>query len=128
MPYQTYEDAVVADFLEVLLARVTHDSIRRVKSITVRRGAGLPEAHLRKILDRKAIGTPLQGSELIFEELIFHFTCKTCGMSHIVTADDLFGTLFICPQCGWSHEVKEARRLELVEITPYRFIDHDSAH
>ena len=84
----------------------------------------MPEATLRKILDNKIVGTPLQGSELIFEELTFQYTCETCGVSHIVTADDLFGILFICSQCGWSHEIKEARKLELVEITPYMTIGY----
>ena len=121
---QAYEDAFVTDFLEKLLTHLALESIQRVKRIKIRRGAGLAEATLRKILDNKIVGTPLQGSELIIEELTFQFTCKTCGVSHIVSADELFGFLFICPQCGQSYEIKEARRLELVEITPYTTIGY----
>lgn len=128
MHRQTFEETIVADFLAALLARLALESVQKVRRIRIRRGAGMPEPALRRILDTRIVGTPLQGSELVIEDHTFEHTCKQCGLSQIVSADELFGELFICPQCGWSHEIERVIRLELIEFTPQTVVHKGNTH
>jgi len=43
------------------------------------------------------------------------FKCQ-CGHEQTITADDLIGHMFVCPQCGRAQEIDEAHDLELFEV------------
>lgn len=119
------ETAVARRFVEGLLERLVKEPHGRIKSVRVRRGKDVSEAVLRSVFASSIAGTPLEGVGVVVEDFARSHTCKTCGVTHYISGDDLFGKLFVCTQCGWSQEIEDAEGLHLLEVV-YSDMGHEN--
>ena len=111
-----HEYSIVEQLVENLRADMESQGVTRVRQIRLRRGSTFAEAPLRQAFEMLTKETPLAETELIVEEYSVRHTCPGCGHTQVVTADDLVGHLFVCPECGVSKEIDEAHGLELKDV------------
>jgi Zn finger protein HypA/HybF involved in hydrogenase expression len=109
-----HEYGIVRDLMERIQSELAG---RTVKQVRLRRGSTFAEAPLRQAFAILAAGTPLAGAALVVEEFSEQVLCGSCSTRRTITADDLIGHLFICPECGAAREIDEAHGLELLEVT-----------
>jgi hydrogenase nickel incorporation protein HypA/HybF len=111
-----HEYSIVQELVERLLHEMEEKGIKSVKQIHLKRGSTFAEAPLQQAFLIMTENTPLEGAELIIDSFNVEHKCKTCGLSQVVTSDDLIGHLFVCPECGEAVEMDEVHGLELLEI------------
>ena len=112
-----HEYTVVLDLVDRILEDLKQKDGRRVTEIHLRRGSTFSEGPLRQAFELVSKDTPLEGAKLEVEEFAVEVECRRCHETRRITADDLIGHLFICPDCGESREIDEAHGLELVGVT-----------
>ncbi|HEY7727994.1 MAG TPA: hydrogenase maturation nickel metallochaperone HypA [Candidatus Eisenbacteria bacterium] len=112
-----HEYTVVLDLVDRILGDPKPAAGKRVTEVRLRRGSTFAEGPLRLAFEILARGTALEGATLTVEEFAVEVECQRCHEVRRITADDLIGHLFICPDCGESREVDEAHGLELVGVT-----------
>jgi hydrogenase nickel incorporation protein HypA/HybF len=112
-----HEYSVVLDLVDRILGKLSPADGGRVTEVHLRRGSTFAEGPLRQAFDIVSKGTPLEGAKLEVEEFAVEVECRRCHETRRITADDLIGHLFICPDCGESREIEEAHGLELVGVT-----------
>ena len=111
-----HEYTIVEQLIERLLAECNAKQAYSVKLVHLRRGSTFSEAPLRQAFEMLSPGTPLNGAKLVIDEFAVNHTCGNCGKRQAVTADDLIGHMFVCPDCGAADEIEEAHGLELLEV------------
>jgi hydrogenase nickel insertion protein HypA len=110
-----HEFDVVKSLIDELLPKLQEQKVKRVTEIRFRRGSTFSEEALLQAFSVLSQGTPLEGADVKVEMVETRFKCQ-CGHEQTVTADDLIGHMFVCPQCGQAQEIDEAHDLELLEI------------
>ena len=110
-----HEFDVVKSLIDELLPKLQEQKVKRVTEIRFRRGSTFSEEALLQAFSALSRGTPLEGADVKVETVETRFKCQ-CGHEQTVTADDLIGHMFVCPQCGQAQEIDEAHDLELLEI------------
>lgn len=111
-----HEYSVVQQLVEGLLKELKGQGAVKVTEVRLRRGSTFAEGPLRQAFQLLGENTPLQGAELVIEEFSVTHTCEQCSHSHVVSAEDLLGHIFICPNCGTPKEIDEAHGLELLGV------------
>jgi hydrogenase nickel insertion protein HypA len=111
-----HEYSIVQELVERLLKEVERRGATSVKEIHLRRGSTFAEGPLQQAFLIMSENTPLQDAQLIIEEFSVEYKCKACGYDQVITADDLIGHLYVCPECGEAAEIEEAHGLELVSV------------
>jgi hydrogenase nickel incorporation protein HypA/HybF len=112
-----HEYGIVRDLVERLLPELRSRGIRKVQEVRLRRSSTFAEQPLRQAFEMVAPGTPLEGARLAIEEFSERVACAGCGRERDITADDLIGHLYVCPDCGVAREVDEAHGLEVLGVT-----------
>ncbi len=112
-----HEFSIVQQLVDQLVKEAKTRGASEVKEVHLRRGSTFAEAPLRQSFQILSENTPLQNAELVIEEFSVEYKCESCGHQQIISADDLIGHLFVCPECGAAHEIEEAHGLELVSVT-----------
>lgn len=110
-----HEFEVVKSLVDQLLTELKERKIGRVTELRFRRGSTFSEEALLQALTALSQGTPLENAKVKIEVMETKFRCQ-CGHEQVITADDLIGHIFVCPNCGRTHEIDEAHDLELTEI------------
>jgi hydrogenase nickel insertion protein HypA len=110
-----HEMSVVAAMIQSLQAQLVERGVQKVTAVRVRRGSTFSEESLRQSFQALSVGTLMEGAELFVETVDTKIHCS-CGKTWIVTADDLTGHMFMCPNCGDIHEVDEAHDLVLLDV------------
>ena len=110
-----HEFGIVEGIVSNVLPQLYSSKVTQVSQIHFRRGSAFSEDALRQAYQATTVGTPLQGAELIIDTVNLDYNC-VCGYQQVITSDDLEGHMFICPKCGFVHEVDEAHDLELIEV------------
>jgi hydrogenase nickel incorporation protein HypA/HybF len=116
---------------------VAEELVRAVLDELAKRGLDgqeLQEVHLRKgelrllsdealqqAYEIVALGTPLEGSKLVLEEVKAEVLCRGCGYSGPAAYPDdpayhFVTPILACPRCGGPVELKSGRQLELVQL------------
>lgn len=111
-----HEFSIVQQLIEKLQAELGRQNVTVVKKVHLRRGSTFAEEPLRQAFQILSENTPLQNAELVIEEFAVEFACASCGHKQAISADDLIGHLFLCPQCGKPTEIEEAHGLELLAV------------
>lgn len=111
-----HEYGVASAILGNLLDQLQREAVETVVRVRFVRSSAFSEAALRQTFDLLRAGTPLENAALVIDVLQLTVSCAECGHQASVTSDDLFGHIFVCPQCGHSRELAEAHELELVEV------------
>jgi Zn finger protein HypA/HybF involved in hydrogenase expression len=112
-----HEYSVVSQMIERLLLKLQTEGVKEVRAVHLRRGSTFQEGPIRQAFAMLSGGTPLANAEIVVDMYSVEHTCANCGYKQVVTADDLVGHMFICPECGTPKELDEAHALELVEVT-----------
>ncbi|HEX2621668.1 MAG TPA: hydrogenase/urease maturation nickel metallochaperone HypA [Phototrophicaceae bacterium] len=110
-----HEFGIVENIVHKVLPQLDIQGIKHIAQVHFRRGSAFNEDALRQAYQATTTGTPLEGAKLIIDTVNLDYKCP-CGYQQIITSDDLEGHMFICPECGYVHEVDEAHDLELIEI------------
>jgi Zn finger protein HypA/HybF involved in hydrogenase expression len=110
-----HEFGIVEGIVSGILPQLNTANITHVSEVHFRRGSAFSEDALRQAYQATTVGTPLEGAKLVIDTVNLDYVCK-CGYRQVITCDDLEGHMFICPVCGFIHEVDEAHDLELLEI------------
>lgn len=111
-----HEYAVVEDLVENIKGRLQLNGSARVDRVRLRRDSTFAEEPLRQAFTMFAAHTPLEHAKLEIVELKVKRACPDCRKLHIIRAGDLFGHMYICPDCGCPEHIDEAHGLELLEI------------
>jgi Zn finger protein HypA/HybF involved in hydrogenase expression len=61
-------------------------------------------------------GTPLEGSQLVIEELPREHRCPECGGSWRICRDDVAGHMLVCPACGAPSAIEASAAIELLSL------------
>lgn len=109
-----HEFSVVEQLVDRLLSELRDKGITSVREVHLRRGSTFAEAPLRQAFEILKQNTPLQNAALVIDEFSVTFSCRSCGHAQHITADDLIGHMFICPECGVAKEIEEAHGLEFL--------------
>jgi Zn finger protein HypA/HybF involved in hydrogenase expression len=114
-----HEHAVVAGLIDALSAQLAAQGIDRVAEVRVRRNSAFAAEPMKMAFQMLSPNTPLDGAALVVEEVSFRHICANgqCGYRQVVTADDLIGHLYICPECGTAEEIDEAHGIEVLSVT-----------
>jgi len=110
-----HEFDVVKSLIEELLPKLQEQKVKRVTELRFRRGSTFSEEALMQAFSVLSQGTPLEGADVKVETVETKFKCQ-CGHEQTISADDLIGHMFVCPQCGRAQEIDEAHDLELLEV------------
>jgi Zn finger protein HypA/HybF involved in hydrogenase expression len=113
----THEFEMVQSLVCDVLQQVRRQGIRHVAEVRVRRSSAFSEEALRTAFYSLIPCTPLQDARLVIETVNLNHTCL-CGREQVITSSDLYGSMFVCPDCGTILEVGEAQALEVVRVTP----------
>jgi hydrogenase nickel incorporation protein HypA/HybF len=111
-----HEYSIVQELIERLLTDINSRGINAVKEIHLRRGSTFAEGPLQQAFLIMSENTPLEGAQLVIEEFEVEHKCPSCGDTRVITADDLIGHLYVCPECGGADQVEEAHGLVLVDV------------
>lgn len=110
-----HEFGIVEGIVHNLLPQLEIQGFKHITQVHFRRGSAFNEDALRQAYRATTAGTPLEEAALVIDTVNLEYSCQ-CGYQQIITSDDLEGHMFICPQCGYIHEVDEAHDLELIEV------------
>ena len=110
-----HEFDVVKSLIDDLLPKLQEQKVKRATELRFRRGSTFSEKALLQAFSVLSQGTPLEGADVKVETVGTKFKCQ-CGHEQTITADDLIGHIFVCPQCGRAQEIDEAHELELLEV------------
>jgi Zn finger protein HypA/HybF involved in hydrogenase expression len=111
-----HEFSVVQQLIERLLEEARRRGGAKVREVRLRRGSTFAEGPIQQAFQIMAENTPLADAQLIIEEFSVEHTCAKCNHKQVLTPDDMIGHLYICPECGNSHEIDEAHGLQLVGV------------
>ena len=112
-----HEYSIVEHMLDHLQTDLRQQGIRCVKAVRVRRGGAFAAEALLQAFQMLSKDTIFADAELIVDEFSVVQTCANCEKTQQITADDLIGHLFICPECGSLTQIDEAGGLEIVSVT-----------
>ncbi len=112
-----HEYSVVQQLIEKLLKELQSQGIQQVKEVHLRRGSTFSTGPILQAFQMLTPDTPLQKAELVIDDFSVAHRCASCGQTQALSAEDLIGHLFICPNCGTAAEIDEAHGLELVGVT-----------
>ncbi len=110
-----HEFDVVKSLIDELLPKLKEQGVKRVTEVRFRRGSTFSEEALYQAFSALSRGTLLEGARVEVEVTQTKFRCP-CGHEQVITADDLIGHMFVCPECGRAQEIDEAHDLELLEV------------
>ncbi len=110
-----HEFDLVKSLVSELLPKLQEQNVKRVTEVRFRRGSTFSEEALLQAFSMLTQGTVLEGAKVKVEVTQTKFRCS-CGHEQFITADDLIGHIFVCPECGRSQEIDEAHDLELLEV------------
>jgi Zn finger protein HypA/HybF involved in hydrogenase expression len=113
----THEFESVQSLICDLLEQARRQRIHHVAEVRVRRSSAFSEEGLKTAFYSLIPCTPLQDARLVIETANLNHKCH-CGREQVITSSDLYGSMFVCPDCGTILEVGETQRLEIVKITP----------
>ena len=111
-----HELAAVEETVTWLSGELAARGIERVTAVRFQRGSTFAEEALRQGFIMSSVGTPLEGADVVIDVAEVSVSCA-CGRQQAVTADDLLGHLFVCPDCGAVQEVEEADDLRVLDVT-----------
>jgi hydrogenase nickel incorporation protein HypA/HybF len=111
-----HEYSIVQELVERLLADINKRGISSVKEVHLRRGSTFAEGPLQQAFLIMTENTPLDGAQLVIDEFEVKHTCPSCNDTKVITADDIIGHLYICPECGAADQIEEAHGLVLLDI------------
>src|SRR5262245_28092230 len=109
-----HELSIALSMIEMASAEVASRGNPRVSALHLKLGplSGVVKEALLFSYEIGCDGTPLEGSQLVIEEVPVLIECPACGPRSIETVQDLR-----CPQCGsLDAQVKQGRELELVAL------------
>jgi Zn finger protein HypA/HybF involved in hydrogenase expression len=112
-----HEFSIVKELVAQLVEQLERRGVGRVREVEMRKGNSFAAEPVRAAFAVCIEGTILDGAELALEDVVFEQQCVHCGIMHTITSDDLIGHLFVCPECGATQGVDEARGLEIVSVT-----------
>lgn len=122
-----HEYSVAEELVRAVLAQLAERGLdlgkERVEAVHLRKGELrlLSDEALKQAYEILSLGTPLEGSQLVLEEVKALVTCKSCGYRGPVGyCDDLsfhfLAPILECPRCGGLVELVHGRELELVQL------------
>lgn len=93
------------------LSRLEH-----VREVRVRAARVFSPESLTQAYEMLTPSTPLEGSRLVVEERREEHTCRACGRTWEVSADDVAGHVVLCPTCGNPTPLEDIAALEVLGI------------
>ena len=112
-----HEFGIVQDLIRRILADLPARENPRISEVRLRRGSAFAEEPLLQAFEILSRETPLEGARLTIEESPTEVRCEGCARTRAISADDLLGDLFVCPDCGTATEVEESSGLVLLGVT-----------
>ena len=110
-----HEISLVENIIEIIMAEMPGHGVARVESITLRIGEMqqvVPDT-LLFAFDILSKDTPLEGAEVIIEDVPIRGHCRICGQDFAV--EDWIAR---CPECEkMDVEIISGRELDIVEFT-----------
>ncbi len=110
-----HEFDVVKSLFDSLLPELEKKGVKRVAEVKFRIGSTFSKEALLHAFDALSKGTILEGAAVKVDVLEKKILCQ-CGREQFVTSEDLLGHIFVCPNCGETHEIDEVHDLELLEV------------
>lgn len=110
-----HELSIAYQLIEIADDAARRALARRVNRVYVKLGvlSGVVKDALLFSYDVAAVGTQLEGSQLVVEEVPVGIFCAVCDQLRVL---DQFYTL-ICPVCGTrSADIRQGRELEIVSL------------
>jgi len=109
-----HEIALVESIINIVLGEIPKYNITKVSSIALKIGAMrlvVPEA-LRFGFELMSQNTPLEGAEIVIENILTTGRCKNCG--HLFPIDDWFDN---CPKCEkMDVEIISGKEMEIINF------------
>lgn len=102
--------------VERLTGGETELPVQGIARVHVRAGAALSPEALLQAYEMLTAGTPLEGSELVVEDLSQELDCVACGHTWRLGREDLVGHLTLCPSCGAVAEWRGVGTLDLIRV------------